>query len=412
MLQRDCATHIALQEGRVVRGCEALMERRDGSRIYIAPNPTPLRDASGAVTGIVNMILDISERKKAELALAERDLQLALAGKAARVGSFAYGVSTELIQVSQGYAVIHGLGEGVTEIPRSKWRAGVHPDDIVRLDALRDRTWQEQRRESNVEYRVVHADGETRWIEARSFTSYDHHGRPQRVVGVNIDITERKRAEEHQRVLVAELDHRVKNVLATVSAIISRTQDSNPLVTDFATALDGRIRSMSSTHELLSQGRWRGIQLLELVERELAPFATSANSQIDGPEAVLAAEAAQIVAMVLHELVTNAAKYGALTTPTGRVRVRWGWQPNGASQGHLRLEWQEMGGPGVPPCNRSGYGTSVIRELLPYELGGKVDFRFAPEGVRCTLEIPAEWVGSGTFALLSARSQTDLLQRP
>jgi PAS domain S-box-containing protein len=394
MLRRNCPMQLALQEGRAVRGCEALMERRDGTRIYITPNPTPLRDGTGAISGVVNMTLDISERKEAELALAERDLQLALAGKAARVGSFAYDTSTELIQVSQGYTVLHGLPEGTTEIPRSRWRAGVHPEDLPRLDVHRDKVWKERRRDSNVEYRIVHADGEVRWIEARSFTSYDHHGRPQRVVGVNIDITERKRAEEHQRVLVAELDHRVKNVLATVSAIISRTHDPSLLAADFATALDGRIRSMSSTHELLSQGRWRGIQLLELVQRELAPFVSSDNADIDGPEAVLSAEAAQIMAMVLHELVTNAAKYGALSTQCGRVRVGWRWRTNGAPLARLVVEWQEIGGPAVPACKRSGYGTSVIRELLPYELGGTVDLVFAADGVRCKLEIPAEWVGS------------------
>jgi PAS domain S-box-containing protein len=395
MLLRHCPTRIALQEGRMVHGCEALMERPDGTRIYIMPNPTPLRDAAGTIVGVVNMTLDISERKQAELALAERDLQLALAGKAARVGSFAYDTSTELIQVSQGYTVLHGLPEGTTQIPRSRWRAGVHPEDLPRLDAHRDKGWKERRRESNVEYRIVHADGGMRWIEARSFTSYDHQGRPQRVVGVNIDITERKRAEEHQRVLMAELDHRVKNVLATVSAIISRTQGGSLLAADFATALDGRIRSMSSTHELLSQGRWRGIQLLELVQRELAPFLTSDNADIEGPDAVLSAEAAQIMAMVLHELVTNAAKYGALSTQSGRVRVGWRWRTNGAPLARLVIEWQEVGGPAVPPCNQSGYGTCVIRELLPYELGGKVDLAFAADGVRCKLEIPAEWVGGG-----------------
>jgi PAS domain S-box-containing protein len=394
MRRRDCPTQIALQEGRAVRGCEALMQRHDGTRIYVMPNPTPLREATGAIVGVVNMTLDISERKEAELALAERDLQLALAGKAARVGSFAYDTDTELIQVSQGYVAIHGLAEGTTQIPRSTWRAGVHAEDLMRLDAQRERVWRQQRREDNAEYRVLLADGEIRWIESRSFTSYDHGGRPQRVVGVNIDITERKRTEEHQRVLVAELDHRVKNVLATVSAIISRTQEGNQVAADFAAALDGRIRSMSSTHELLSQGRWRGIRLLELVQRELAPFATSDNIEIAGPDTVLGAEAAQIMAMVLHELVTNAAKYGALSTPTGRVRVGWCWRTNGAPHARLLIEWQEIGGPCVPARNQSGYGTSVIRELLPYELGGKVELRFAGDGVNCTLEIPAEWVAS------------------
>ena len=394
MRRQECPTMIALTEGRAVRDCEAIMERRDGARIAIMPNPTPLRDAKGAVVGVVNMTVDISERRRAELALAERDLQLALAGKAARVGSFAYDTLTELIQVSQGYVAIHGLAEGTTQIARSHWRTGVHPEDLSRLDAQRDWVWRQRRREANTEYRVVLGGGETRWIEARSFTSYDHHGRPQRVVGVNIDITERKRAEEQQRVLVAELDHRVKNVLATVSAIISRTLDGRHLAVDFAAALEGRIRSMSSTHELLSQGRWRGIPLLELVQRELAPFATPDNTDIAGPEAMLGAEAAQIMAMVLHELVTNAAKYGALSNRSGRVSVRWRWRMNGAEHGRrLIIEWREIGGPLVAQHNQTGYGTSVIRELLPYELGGSVDLKFAADGVHCQLEIPPEWTG-------------------
>jgi PAS domain S-box-containing protein len=289
----NCPTEIALQEGRTVRRCEALMERRDGRRVYINPNPTPLRDAAGAVIGVVNMTLDISERKEAELALAERDLQLALAGKAARVGSFAYDTSTELIQISQGYAVLHGLAEGTTEIPRSRWRAGVHPEDLARLDQHRDRIWEERRRESNTEYRIVHADGETRWIEARSFTSYDHNGRAQRVVGgqyrhhraqasrrAPTRAGGRARSPRKKRARHRERDH-------------FRTQQSSLLATEFATALDGRIRSMSSTHELLSQGRWRGIPLFELVRRELAPFATTDNADIGGPETVLSAEVAQ-----------------------------------------------------------------------------------------------------------------------
>src|SRR5262249_46233965 len=157
----------------------------------------------------------------------------------------------------------------------------------------------------------------------------------------------RKLAEEHQGVLVAELDHRVKNALATVSSVVSQTAGGNGSVTNFVAALDGRIRSMATTHELLSTGRWYGISLRELVQRELAPYATPDNVNISGPEIVLCAEAGQAMAMVLHELTTNAAKYGALSAKQGRVSIRWDQRPNQRPHPHLAFEWKEVGGPPI-----------------------------------------------------------------
>jgi two-component sensor histidine kinase len=201
---------------------------------------------------------------------------------------------------------------------------------------------------------------------------------------------DRRRSEERQRALIAELDHRVKNMLATVSAVASRTQDASGSVEDFVVALDGRIRSMATAHELLSTRQWTGMPMAELVRRELAAYATSNNTEIDGPEVILNAEAGQATAMVIHELVTNAAKYGALSTQSGRVSVRWYRKLNGSAQ--LVLVWQETGGPTIGAPKKLGYGTGVIRDLVPYEFGGTVDLSFASEGVRCRLEIPFDRV--------------------
>ena len=251
------------------------------------------------------------------------------------------------------------------------------------------------RAENRAEHGVSHCSRwRLRWIESRRFISYGNDGRAQRVIGVNIDVTERKRAEEQQRLLIAELDHRVKNVLATVSAVAAHTMDASDSMADFVAAFDGRLRSMASTHELLSHRQWRGIPLADLLQRELAPYATSNNTEIGGPEVMLTAEAGQAMAMVLHELVTNAAKHGALSTREGRVSVRW-YQPlNGGGRNRLVIEWQESGGPSVETPSKSGYGTGVIADLLPYELGGTVDLAFASEGVRCRLEIPFSRLGS------------------
>jgi PAS domain S-box-containing protein len=390
-----CPTKLCLTERRAVPGREALFERPDGRRIPIIPYPVPLTAENGEVVGVVSMKLDISERKKAELALAERNIQLALAGKAALVGSFAYGTDTEIMQISEGYAAIHGYPEGIVEIARSECLATVHPDDINQVRQLRSEAFDARRCEYNVEYRIIRAGGEVRWVETRCFISYDGEGRPDRVVGVSIDITERKRVEEQQRRLVAELDHRVKNVLATVQAVAAHTMDASCSTEHFVAALDGRIRSMGSTHELLSHRRWEGIPLSHLVQRELAPYTTGSNTEISGPDVMLSAEASQTMAMVLHELVTNAAKYGSLSTASGRVSIRWRLPRNGRGSDRLVLTWREIGGPVVVAPSKVSYGVQVVRELIPYELGGTVDYLLSPEGAQCQMAIPLAGLRGG-----------------
>jgi PAS domain S-box-containing protein len=365
--------------------------RADGNHMWLEETAKGEFDTAGRLLRVKGLTRDISERKRAELALSERTMQLELAGKAALVGSFAYGVDTEKMQISEGYAAVYGFPEGTTEIARSQWLARVHPDDVEEADAARSRAFRQRRREFGLEYRFVRPNGEVRWIEARTFISYCSDGRPERMVGVNIDVTERKRAQEHQRTLHAELDHRVKNVLATVSTVAARTMDASSSIHQFVDSLDGRIRSMARTHELLSATHWQGISVLELVRRELIPYATRGNTDIDGPNVILKAEAGQAMGMVLHELATNAAKYGALSSQSGRVSFRWHQRFNGHSPRDLVLEWSETGGPPVEAPKNYGFGTSTIRDLIPYEFGGMVDLVFASAGVKCRLQLSADW---------------------
>jgi two-component sensor histidine kinase len=222
-------------------------------------------------------------------------------------------------------------------------------------------------------------------------------------LAINIDVTERKQLEEQQGLLIAELDHRVKNALATVSAVASRTLEESSSMADFVTALDGRIRSMAMTHGLLSSSRWQGVSLSKLVQGELAPYASSNNTEINGPDVILRPEAGQTIAMVLHELATNAAKYGALSVKDGRVSIWWDQRLNGNLGADLVLEWQETGGPPVVDPGKSSYGTSTIRDLVPYELDGTADLKLTGDGVRCTLSIPANWLAApGDGTLLAA----------
>jgi PAS domain S-box-containing protein len=379
------------RRGERVDSYETVRQRKDGALIDVSITVSPLRNAAGEVFGASNIARDISERKKAEVALAERNLQLALAGRAALVGSYVYDADKGTMQVSQGYATIHGLTEGTTETTIGEWRARVHPEDLARAEGLRDQAFAARRKEDNAEYRIVLSTGEVRWIERRGSILYGEDGRPERVVGVNIDITARKQAEEHRKILNAELDHRVKNVLATVCSIILQTQRASASAAEFMASVDHRIRSLAATHEMLSHGRWHGAALAEIIRSELAPY-NAANTEFAGPGIILKSDAAQATAMVLHELATNAAKYGALSNHSGRVWVRWFWLANGTPHHRLAIDWHEIGGPPVSAPSASGYGTSIIRELIPYELGGTVNLEFAPSGVRCRLEVPALWV--------------------
>jgi PAS domain S-box-containing protein len=206
--------------------------------------------------------------------------------------------------------------------------------------------------------------------------------------GIVRDITERKRAEKHQALMVAELDHRVKNVLAQVAALATSTSQGSRSIDEFLRSLQGRIQSMAAAHNLSTKSGWQGVGLDALVRNQLAPYATGTNMTISGTDVMLTSAGSQAVARVLHELATNAAKYGALSTPGGQISAHWDRKSNGKAT-NLVLVWRELGGPPMASKVHSSYGTTLIRNLIPHELGGTVDLQFAAEGVNCRIEIPS-----------------------
>jgi PAS domain S-box-containing protein len=353
-------------------------------------------DGEGRPQRVVGVNIDVTERKQAERILAERNAQLDLAHKAARVGYYTYDISARTMRFSRSSAATYGLSQSTMELTAQQWFARVHRDDLQRLRDDHIRAFEEGRGELINEFRFVKPGGEVRWIEARSLIAYDHAGRAERMTGVYIDVTERRKAEEDKSLLIAELDHRVKNVLACVAAVAQRSRECSRSADEFIDALNDRINSLANTHALLSRSHWEGASLGELVHSELAYCTRDDSALIEGPDVDLAAEATQPVANVLHELATNAAKHGALSNGDGRVIVRWRKEANGGSGGKLVLEWRETGGPPVAAPSAPGYGTSVIRDLIPYELGGAVDYELAREGARCRLEIPAKWLNTDT----------------
>jgi len=217
---------------------------------------------------------------------------------------------------------------------------------------------------------------------------------------------ERRRTEARQKVLMAELDHRVKNLLARVLVVADSARQGSSSADEFARSLNGRLRSMAAAHDLLSQSSWQKVSLRELVRNQLAPYSTDANMTISGADVTLTPAATEAIAMVLHELVTNAAKHGALSNPDGRVSVSWDRKANGAAASMLRFEWRELGGPPVASSIRPNYGTDLILELIPHELGGNVDLVFASDGACCKIEFPLDHVNSATRRRRSSAAPT------
>ncbi|MBO0742573.1 MAG: histidine kinase, partial [Hyphomicrobiaceae bacterium] len=221
-----------------------------------------------------------------------------------------------------------------------------------------------------------------------------------RVMGTVLDITERKRNEERQRLLMAELDHRVKNILSNVSAISRLSSQRAQTVAGFVEALDGRIQAISRAHGLLRRGAWTGASLAELATESLSPFRSSGNIEIDGAPVRIVPELAQSMALILHELATNAVKHGALSKPQGRVKVRW----TRPSPGHLRLVWQETGGPRPTSPTRNGFGLTVLQTAAS-DLGAVTNCHFGEEGFVYALQGPFEIMAPEVVVLPCDRTQ-------
>jgi PAS domain S-box-containing protein len=328
-----------------------------------------------------------AERRQHEAVLEESEARLQEALTAGAVTAFEWDPRSGLSQRSENAAQILGFGPRQS-LTAAQFLARVHPDDRACFKALVGRVRVDSPSYS-VTFRFIRPDGREVWLEETSRAEFDTTGRFVRLKGLTRDITRRKQAEERQDLLIAELDHRVKNVLARVAVVAMHTRQGSGTMDEFVRALDGRIQSMAAAHALLSQSRWYGVGLTELISHQLAPYTTDANTAISGPDVMLSSAETQAVAMVIHELVTNAAKYGALSSPDGSVSVSW--DRTGADVAAiLTITWRELGGPPIAASVQSGYGSNLVRDLIPHELGGTVDLKFPSDGVCCKIEIPLE----------------------
>jgi PAS domain S-box-containing protein len=315
-----------------------------------------------------------------QLRQSERFRSLALA--AGQMGSWEWNVTRGSTVWDHGQCEIFGVNPSAFVPTLANVRPLINPDDFELLE----RAFRKATKEANTfqtEFRVLRPNGEVRWCTGTAAASFDDSGRLVWLSGVTADITERKRAEERQILLAEEVDHRARNVVAVVQSIMRLTRADS--IDDYIGALDGRIGALSNAHRLLAGSRWEGADLNRLVEEEFAPYRASSNERVvsQGPIVLLPPATAQTIALALHELATNAAKYGALSTNTGRVELSWRTEPS-----KLELVWAESGGPKISAPSRRGYGSRAIVAGIERQLGGMVDFDWQPSGLRCTLCVP------------------------
>jgi two-component sensor histidine kinase/DNA-binding response OmpR family regulator len=320
------------------------------------------------------------EASAARLRQSEQRRTLALA--AGSMGSWDWDMASGECRWDEGQCSIFDVDQASFAPTAENVRPLLHPDDRERVQQTVERAIRSGE-PCNAEFRIVRPSGELRWCIGAAAPSLDEAGRAVRLSGVTVDITDRKEAEERQVLLAREVDHRARNALAVVQSILRLSHGRT--AEEFIASVDGRIRALARAHTLLSQSRWQGAHLNRLVDEEFAPYRTGDGERIDaqGPLVLLRSATAQAIALALHELATNAAKYGALSSGSGKVVVSWRLEPE-----WLELRWVETGGPPTAAPAAQGFGTRMIRATLERELGGSVRFDWLGDGLRCELKIP------------------------
>jgi two-component sensor histidine kinase/DNA-binding response OmpR family regulator len=316
------------------------------------------------------------EASTAQLRQSEERRTLALS--AGNMGSWDLDVRTGQHVWDDGQYRIFGVDSANFAPTQDNISALIHPEDHPKNSKTVDFGELYKR-----EFRVVRPSGEVRWCFGTVTRTLDADGTPVRLTGVTVDITERKDAEEKRALLVREVDHRERNALAVVLSILRLTRAQT--TPEFIRIVDGRIQAFAATHKLLSLTRWEGVDLREIVDAEMAAFQSRGSRRvvIEGPRVILKPATAQSVALALHEMMTNAAKYGALSKYEGHLRLTWTVDQDG-----LVLDWQETGGPQTAAPKSHGFGLKIVRSGIEEQLDGQVAFDWRSEGMHCRLTIP------------------------
>jgi PAS domain S-box-containing protein len=332
-----------------------------------------------------------NDREALQLALRHSHELLTLAEQSAEIGIWDRDITTNMMRGTPTFFRIMGLPHTPEPVHMDRIRAVRHPEDASRVVDGFLGTMARGIDTYESEYRIIRpTDGQVRWIFGRGRLIRDGAGKAVRYCGVDIDITERKQAEEHVRRLMQEVNHRANNLLAVVQSIVQHTVDGATDPASFAARLSQRIAGLAASNALLVSGRWQGVELDRLVRSQLSPFADLGRRvTLSGPPLRLVPAAAQAVGMALHELATNAAKHGALANATGRIAFAWNVSGPTAAR-RFTLDWSECDGPPVAPPSRRGFGDIVLGQMMELSLSGTARLEFAPEGVRWSFDGPAD----------------------
>lgn len=350
--------------------------RSDGEERWLAMQGSVLRHPDGAPLRAAGVVQDITERKRAEVALRESEAEYrALFESLGRSHALTDPATSRFLRVNR--ALCKMTGYSAKELYARTVGDITHPDDRAADLAARERMVNGEDPTYEREKRYVRKDGAVIWVRVIAVLLRDAEGRPKHTVALIEDVTERKRAEERLKLLAAEVDHRAKNMLALVQIIVRQTRAAS--VGDFSRIVQGRVAALARAHTLLSESRWQGADLRRLIEEELAPYRrVESRVRLDGPPLELRPRAAQSFALAIHELTTNAARHGALSVPQGRLSVEW------------MLRWSEAGGPPVQPATKHGLGMQVIERSIGEQLGGKARFDWRPGGLLCELIVASD----------------------
>jgi two-component sensor histidine kinase len=362
-----------------------------GERIMVL-NAQRLAPAAEHEPLIVLAIEDITDRARADGTLRESQARLRHAADAAGLTYVEVDFALGRFRTAENFASVMGyaspLDDATDKIAGTRLLLEhVHPLDRPDVEAML-REFMEGKRLGKIVYRVRGDDQVERFIESMWTTENGPDGKPLRAFATSLDITEMKRAEEHGKLLMSEVNHRAKNLLAVVQAIAQQTAKHSDPAT-FVARLTDRINGLTTSQDLLVRNNWQGVEVLHLVEAQLAHFKDLIGNRVllMGPPGCLTPAAAQGIGMALHELATNASKYGALSNEVGRVHISW--QVADTPAPTFTMRWLEEGGPKVETPSRRGFGQMVIGRMVESAVDGTVEIDYRESGVSWKLSAPA-----------------------
>ncbi len=327
--------------------------------------------------GVVCHFYDLSERTAYEAALHDREDRLRVAIDGAELGAWTYDLTSGAIEWNDRARHILGITDLDEQVPIEIWGQRTHPDDLLRMQKIYHDALAEGR-VFHSEHRIVMPSGELKWIDMHGQQQVGLADGASRITGVFSDITERKRSEEQIRLLMGEVNHRSKNLLAVVQAIAYHTA-KDPAEKAYAERLSARIMALSASQDLMRVSEREGIYVAELVNAQLSGFVEDLGNRIrvNGPAARLSPAAAQTIGMALHELATNATRYGAFSNAEGAVNIGWSLGDDNT----FSMHWTESAGPAVKSAMREGFGKMVVVNMLKLALQADVTLDYAPQGL-------------------------------